>query len=425
MNSGHSLPTNLEAWLNYIEALHSKDIELGLQRVSDVAHRLGLDAKFPIISVAGTNGKGSTCAMLSQIYQAAGYRVASYTSPHLIHYQERIRVNQNMISEQQACAAFNAVENARQSTALTYFEFGTLAAMWHFQQAEVDVAILEIGMGGRLDAVNIFEPDCSLVTSIDLDHMEYLGPTREAIAFEKAGVFRAHKPAICGDRNPPQSLLDHAKHIDSHLYLIGRDFDYRHDADSWEFNCADLNLQNLPMPSLKGKFQLDNASVVLMTLLQMQEKLPLNWQILHQVLPNIVLAGRYQTLLKSPQVIVDVAHNPHAAQALMSNLAAERCTGKTMAVMAMLADKDIRAVVKIMSAEIDVWHVAALQHPRAADLPVLLDAIQNAGINTAIFSYENLQIAYREAYKQATENDRIIVFGSFFTVAAIMQILLD
>ncbi|MFM8759475.1 MAG: bifunctional tetrahydrofolate synthase/dihydrofolate synthase, partial [Methylophilaceae bacterium] len=366
--------------------------------------------KFPIISVAGTNGKGSTCAMLSQIYQAAGYRVASYTSPHLIHYQERIRVNQNMISEQQACAAFNAVENARQSTALTYFEFGTLAAMWHFQQAEVDVAILEIGMGGRLDAVNIFEPDCSLVTSIDLDHMEYLGPTREAIAFEKAGVFRAHKPAICGDRNPPQSLLDHAKHIDSHLYLIGRDFDYRHDADSWEFNCADLNLQNLPMPSLKGKFQLDNASVVLMTLLQMQEKLPLNWQILHQVLPNIVLAGRYQTLLKSPQVIVDVAHNPHAAQALMSNLAAERCTGKTMAVMAMLADKDIRAVVKIMSAEIDVWHVAALQHPRAADLPVLLDAIQNAGINTAIFSYENLQIAYREAYKQATENDRIIVF---------------
>ncbi len=425
MNHGHSLPNTLDDWLHYIEGLHSKDIELGLQRVREVAQRLGLQPDFPIITVAGTNGKGSTCAMLAQIYQAAGYRVASYSSPHLISYLERIRINQQMIAESQALAAFEAVEQARLDTALTYFEYGTLAAMWHFQQSDIEVAILEIGMGGRLDAVNLFEPDCSVVTSVDLDHMEFLGPTREAIGREKAGVFRPHKPAICGDRQPPKSLLDYAKQIQSQLLLIGRDFDYQTSGDGWQFQHGELCLSELPLPSLKGKFQLDNASVALMALQQMQNKLPVDWQVLQYALAHIELAGRFQTLAHNPQVIVDVAHNPHAAQALMTTLANQPCAGNTIAIMAMLADKDIRQVVEIMMPVIDQWYVAPLQHPRAAPLSSMVTAMRQAGWRGGEHQHENLKNAYFDAYKQAAENDRIIVFGSFFTVAAIMQILLD
>lgn len=430
MNPATTLPTSLDAWLDYIEALHSKDIELGLQRVSAVAQRLALSSQFPIITVAGTNGKGSTCAMLAQIYQAAGYRVACYSSPHLISYQERIRINQQMISAADACAAFAAVEQARLDTPLTYFEFGTLAAMWHFQQQQVDVAVLEIGMGGRLDAVNIFEPDCSIVTSIDLDHMEYLGDTREAIGREKAGIFRAHKPAICADHQPPQSLLGYAAELSSQLYLIDHQFSYQTQGQHWHFSSSLGRYDDLPMPSLKGQFQLDNASAVMMALQLMQVRLPVEQQVIVQTLPNIVLAGRFQTLRHKPQVIVDVAHNPHAAKALASNLAQpsqridEGGAGKTMAVMAMLADKDIAQVVQILSPHIDVWHIAALQHPRAASQAELLQAMQAAQIQ-GIQSHQNIEIAFQQAYKQAAENDRIIVFGSFFTVAAIMRILLD
>ncbi len=424
MNPATTLPTSLDAWLEYIEALHSKDIELGLQRVSAVAQRLALSSQFPIITVAGTNGKGSTCAMLAQIYQAAGYRVGCYSSPHLISYQERIRINQQMISAADACAAFTAVEQARLDTPLTYFEFGTLAAMWHFQQQQVDVAVLEIGMGGRLDAVNIFEPDCSIVTSIDLDHMEYLGDTREAIGREKAGIFRAHKPAICADHQPPQSLLNYAAELSSQLYLIDHQFSYQTQGQHWHFSSVLGGFDDLPMPSLKGQFQLDNASAVLMALQVMQTSLPIQPQVIAQSLPNIVLAGRFQVLRERPQVIVDVAHNPHAAKALASNLQETAVTGKTIAVMAMLADKDIAQVVAILRPYMDSWHIAALQHARAATQQELLQALQAAQIE-AIQPHQNIAIAFQQAYKQAAENDRIIVFGSFFTVAAIMRILLD
>jgi dihydrofolate synthase/folylpolyglutamate synthase len=424
LNPATTLPTSLDAWLEYIEALHSKDIELGLQRVSAVAQRLALSSQFPIITVAGTNGKGSTCAMLAQIYQAAGYRVACYSSPHLISYQERIRINQQMISAADACAAFAAVEQARLDTPLTYFEFGTLAAMWHFQQQQVDVAVLEIGMGGRLDAVNIFEPDCSIVTSIDLDHMEYLGDTREAIGREKAGIFRAHKPAICADHQPPQSLLNYAAELSSELYLIDHQFSYQTQGQHWHFSSVLGRFDDLPMPSLKGQFQLDNASAVLMALQVMQTSLPIQPQVIQQSLPNILLAGRFQVLRERPQVIVDVAHNPHAAKALASNLQETAVTGKTIAVMAMLADKDIAQVVAILRPYMDSWHIAALQHARAATQQELLQALQAAQIE-AIQPHQNIAIAFQQAYKQAAENDRIIVFGSFFTVAAIMRILLD
>ncbi len=425
MNPGHSLPSNLDEWLHYIEALHSKDIELGLQRVQHVAQRLNLRANFPIITVAGTNGKGSSCAMLAQIYQHAGYKVASYTSPHLIDYRERICINQQMISEPQACTAFAAVEQARAGTPLTYFEFGTLAAMYYFLQQQVDVAILEIGMGGRLDAVNLFEPDCSIVTSIDLDHMEYLGNTREAIGREKAGIYRSGKPAICADRNAPQSLIDYAQQIDSEFYLIGQHFDFQASQHHWQFDSQSISLPALPMPGLTGAFQLNNASAVMMALHLMQGRLPISWQTVAQAFPQIRLAGRYQTIHDQPRVIVDVAHNPHAAQALLENLRAQPCAGKTIAVMAMLGDKDIAAVARLMQPVIDVWYLAALEHSRGASLQQTQQAVQASIQQQPIICQQNLTLAFHEAYKQAGENDRIIVFGSFFTVATIMRILLD
>jgi dihydrofolate synthase/folylpolyglutamate synthase len=418
----HSYPQTVEAWLSYIEALHTKEIELGLRRVAQVKDKLNLSPKFPIIIVAGTNGKGSTCAMLSQIYQSGGYRVGCYTSPHLIEYQERIRINQSNIPDDRLIEAFNAIEEARGEIALTYFEFGTLAAMWYFQNEQVDMAVLEIGMGGRLDAVNIFEPDCSIVTSIDLDHMEYLGDTREAIGREKAGVYRTYKPAICADPNPPQSLLDYAQKINADLYFLGREFYFTVQANGWDF-VADTTWRNLPFPSLKGQFQLNNASAVLMAIQLLQNKLPMDFAVISQMLGSIQLSGRFQTLRQYPQVIVDVAHNPHAANALFDNLVNESCSGKTIAVLSMLADKDVTGVASILRPMIDEWHVAALEHPRSATIFQLNQGLNLAQIEVPEFSYESIEKAYQEAYKRAGENDRIVVFGSFYTVAAIMRIL--
>lgn len=422
MVASNSLPQTVQSWLSYIEALHSKEIELGLHRVSQVKQKLNLSPNFPIITVAGTNGKGSTCAMLSQVYQHAGYRVACYTSPHLIDYQERIRINQVNIPDARLVEAFNAIEIARGEIPLTYFEFGTLAAMYYFEAEKVDVAVLEIGMGGRLDAVNIFEPDCAIVTSIDLDHMEYLGNTREAIGREKAGIYRAQKPAICADRNPPQSLLDYAHQINAQLFRIGHEFDFSLHAGSWDFK-AKLELNHLPLPSLKGNFQLNNASAVLMAVQLLNHRLTVSQSVIAQSLSQIKLAGRFQTLHARPQVIIDVAHNPHAAYALLDNLTADNHHTKTIAVLAMLVDKDIAGVAAILKSVIDEWHIAELEHARGANLAQLHGGLEQGGVRSPIYSHQSIQKAYQEAFNRAGENDRIIVFGSFFTVAAIMRVL--
>ena len=246
---------DLNDWLSYIEAVHPKDIEMGLGRVNQVKQRLNLKIDFPIITVAGTNGKGSTCAMLEHIYHAAGYRVASYSSPHLLRYHERIRVASAEISDQALIDAFQAIELAREDIQLTYFEYGTLAAMWHFCASKVDVVILEVGLGGRLDAVNVFDPSCAIVTSIDLDHMDFLGDTRELIGAEKAGIFRKDLPAICGDLNPPQSLIEHAQKIGAKLSLVGRDFGFEAQQNQWRYLHHNISIENLPLPALIGDFQ--------------------------------------------------------------------------------------------------------------------------------------------------------------------------
>jgi dihydrofolate synthase/folylpolyglutamate synthase len=416
---------DLKDWLAYIEALHPKDIEMGLGRVDEVKQRLSLNIQFPIITIAGTNGKGSTCAMLEHIYHAAGYRVGTYSSPHFLRYSERVRVACQEISDSDLIAAFQAVEKARQSTQLTYFEFGTLAAMWHFAKAGLDVVILEVGLGGRLDAVNVFEPDCAVVTSVDLDHMEFLGDTRESIGAEKAGVFRANVPAICGDNHPPQSLIAHAQKIGADLRLIQRDFIFKRQPDGWIYQGNSRELTGLPMPALKGDFQLENSSCVLTAIEALQAKLPVSYEAIVAGLRSVTLRGRFQLVAGHPDVILDVAHNPHAAKSLAINLQQTASSGKTIAVFSMLADKDIAGVIQALSKQIDVWYIAEIQHARASSLDamkrLLLARLPDANIQT----FESVTQAYHQACIDADENDRIIALGSFFTVAEVMRALHD
>ena len=413
----------LNDWLAFIEAVHPKDIEMGLARVNQVKQRLNLQTTFPIITVAGTNGKGSTCAMLEHIYQAAGYRVATYSSPHLLRYNERIRLGAVEISDVDLISAFKAVEAARREIKLTYFEYGTLAAMWHFCATQVDIAILEVGLGGRLDAVNVFEPNCAIVTSVDLDHMEFLGDTRELIGAEKAGIFRKNIPAICGELSPPQSLIDYAEKIGAILSLVQRDFSFESLQNHWRYFGDGVELDHIPFPALIGDFQLYNASCVMKAIESLKEVLPVNQDAIEKGLLSVRLHGRYQYLSSMPDVILDVAHNPHAAKSLASNLKKTRTTGKTIAVFAMLADKDIAGVVQAIADEVDVWYVAGVSHVRGADGALIKQLIHDELSEASIQLFNDVANAYGQACIDANENDRIIILGSFFTVAEVMRVL--
>jgi dihydrofolate synthase / folylpolyglutamate synthase len=409
-------PNTAIEWLAYIEALHPKSIAMGLDRVKAVANKLEFSTKFPIITIAGTNGKGSVCAMLSQIYVQSGYRVGCYTSPHLNRYNERVCVNLEAISDDDLCNAFAAVEAARGDVALTYFEMGTLAAMWHFCRQNLDVVILEVGLGGRLDAVNIFEPSCAIVTTVDLDHMEYLGETREKIGFEKAGIFREDTLAICGDENPPQSLLDYAKKIGANLQLIKRDFKVEKNVQGWKYSAGELHL-HLPNPGLTGDFQLNNAACAVCAVLHLNEFLPVLQANIHEALRAVKLTGRFHQIHTKPEILVDVAHNPHAAKSLVHNLRTKPCSGRTLAVFAMLADKDIDGVIDAVTSEIDAWYLADIHSARAAtvkDLQKILDGHAN---KKPVQMFPDVATALATACKDADKNDRIIVFGSFYTVA--------
>jgi dihydrofolate synthase/folylpolyglutamate synthase len=415
------LPTNLAAWLDYIEALHPKSIAMGLDRVNVVKQRLNLNTQFPIVIVAGTNGKGSTCAMLEHIYHAAGYSVGSYSSPHLLRYNERVRLNSQEVSDEDLVKAFVAVEQARQDTELTYFEYGTLAAVWHLMQKQVDVAILEVGLGGRLDAVNVFEPDSTIVTSIDLDHMEFLGDTRECIGAEKAGVFRVNIPAICGDENPPNSLIEYANRIGAPLKLIGRDFKVEADKESWTYRADQFSIEHMPMPALIGDFQLNNAACVLTTIQSLQHLLPVQVDAIETGLKTVKLAGRFQSWSNNPDIILDVAHNPHAAKSLAINLKQSRHQVKTIAVFAMLADKDITGVIQALSSEIDAWYVSTIDNIRGAAASSLSKMILDTLPSAEVKIFNQVVDAFHQACIDANENDRIITLGSFFTVAEVMQ----
>jgi dihydrofolate synthase / folylpolyglutamate synthase len=422
VNDLTSKPTSLAQWLTYIEALHPKSIAMGLDRVSDVASRLRLNLDFPIISIAGTNGKGSTCAMLESIYLNAGYRVGAYVSPHLIRYNERVRVNQQEITDEALIDAFSAVETAREEVVLTYFEMGTLAAMWHFAQTNLDVVILEVGMGGRLDAVNAFEPTCSIVTSVDLDHIDYLGDTREKIGFEKAGIYRAGKVAICGDDHPPSSLIGFANEIEADLHLIKRDFSVLKKPAGWQYVSGELALL-LPCLALQGDFQLNNAACAICAVQNLNHLLPVSLDSIGHALENVSLLGRFYTLRKEPEIIVDVAHNPQAAKSLAHNLEQNTCKGRTLGVFAMLADKDIAQVVHELSSQINIWYLADTHNPRGAKAQDLQLYLQPQTENGLTKCFDNVASALRTACIEASKNDRIIVFGSFYTVADAIEVL--
>jgi len=419
-------PDTLPAWLAYIERLHHRPVDLALDRVRAVAQRLGLAVPGIKIVVGGTNGKGSTCAMLDSILQAAGYRVGRYSSPHLLRFNERAQVDGAAASDAALMAQFEAVERAREAITLTYFEFTTLAVLGWFARERIEVAILEIGLGGRLDAVNIVDADCAVVTTIDLDHTELLGPTREHIGLEKAHIFRPGRPAICVDADPPRSLIEHALRIEAQLWQIGRDFSAETTAEpqvsrQWNYRGKHADRLALPWPALRGAHQLRNATGALAAIEALAARLPADQQAVRRGLSGVQLPGRFQVVPGRPVLVLDVAHNPHAAHALAQALASHRSLGNrdghTHAVFGMLRDKDARAVVQALAAQVDRWYLVPTAGERGQDAAAL-ERCAWAGEAPARRSlHESVAAALASATAQAQPDDRIIVFGSFVIVA--------
>jgi len=414
-------PATLEAWLSYLETLHPKTIALGLSRVRTVLQRMALHLSCPVITVTGTNGKGSTCAMLDAMVRAAGYHAVLYTSPHLLRYNERVRIDGRDIDDDALVDAFNAVEDARSQAdvvPLTYFEFGTLAALHLFQGARPDVAVLEVGLGGRLDAVNVIDADVSVITSIDVDHVDYLGPDRASIGREKAGIVRAGKPAICGDADPPQAFLDEVTTRGAHLLLRDRDFGFVAQGSQWRCWTPSGHRYGLPVPALRGEYQLGNAAVAITALETLAPRLPVHAAAIRAGLADVELPGRFQVLPGRPITILDVAHNPEAARALAKTLGAMSFHPTTIGVLGMLRDKDIQGVITALRGRIDVWHVASLPGARGATADYLRQQLLASNvIADAIHVFDTVRAAFEAARRLASEGDRIVVFGSFLTVA--------
>ncbi len=423
----HNLPTTLPQWLALLESRHAEiHINMGLERVRTVKERMALAFSCPVVMVAGTNGKGSTCAMLESILLRAGYKVGLYIKPHFLDFNERARVNGELASDAMLIASFNAVETLRGDIDLTYFEFTTLAILHLLAGAGMDVVILEVGLGGRLDAVNVIDADVSIVTSVDIDHTDFLGSTREGIGFEKAGIFRAGKPAICSDPVPPASLVAHAEAVKADLWLLGRDFNYSGDKQQWNYGGREQRRNSLAYPSLRGANQLLNASAALAALEALRLVLPVGAQDVRGGLVMVELPGRFQVLPGRPTVILDVAHNPHAASALGQNLGNMGFHPYTYAVFGVMQDKDIAGVVAPLAQYVDHWCLTELPSPRSAkaeDLAALVSAlpVAPAGLDERSAKvFADPGAAFANAMSRAGENDRIVVFGSFLTVAGVM-----
>lgn len=402
---------NLAAWLEYLESIHHRPIDMGLERVRQVAEKLAiLRPQATVITVGGTNGKGSTVRYLEQILLAAGYSVACYTSPHIQHYNERVRVNGAVLTDAEHAQAMLAIERARGDISLTYFEFGTLAAIWLCQQLQPQVILLEVGLGGRLDAVNIIDPDVAIVTSVGIDHVEFLGDNREDIGFEKAGIFRPQRPAICGDSQPPQRLLRHAEHIGAQLYCVGGDYQASKGVETFEFRGPRQTWQNLPMPQLPFA----NALTALAALQLSGLTVPLT--AVRAGLASAQLPGRMQVLQQQPLVVADVAHNPHAAAYLATELG-QRYPGKRIvAICGMLRDKDCAGSLAALAPIVQQWYLASLPEPRGASAAVLAAAL---GSSANALQFNTVSAAFTQAAADVNADDVIVCFGSFVTVAAV------
>ena len=413
----------LNDWLAHCEQLHAKNIDLGLDRARAVAERMGLVFKCPVFTVAGTNGKGSTCAMLEAVLLQAGYRTGVYTSPHLVHFEERCRIHGEIVKADDLVPYFEAVEKARGEISLTYFEFTTLAIMGLMAASNLEVAILEIGLGGRLDAVNIIDPDCAVITSVDLDHMELLGPDRETIGFEKAGIMRAGRPVVVSDPVPPKSVIEHAKAIGADLWRLGEDFNFSGDQQQWGWAGRGRRYSGLAYPGLRGANQLVNAAGVLAALTALRERLPVTAQAVRNGMAMVELPGRFQIVPGQPTLVLDVAHNAHAVAALTVNLDAMGFFPTTHAVFGAMADKDLAPMFERIGPLIDRWYFTDLPTPRAETAERLQERweAQNKRKDAASTVSGSPTEALQAAVAAADPADRIVVFGSFFTVGGVLQ----
>lgn len=431
----------LNDWLAYIGKIHEKPMDLGLDRMKQMIARMGIEFTCPVFTVAGTNGKGSTCALLEAIMRYAGYRVGMHTSPHLLRFNERCKIAGNEVDDATLVAAFEEVEQARGEVSLTYFEFTGLAILRIFQRANLDAVILEIGLGGRLDAMNAIDTDCAILCSIGIDHSAYLGDTREQVGWEKAHIMRHGKPAICTDPNPPSTVVEYAHELLAPLYVWGKDYQsYRHHGQ-WDFEMDLRTLaafhttewRNLPKPAISGAVQLQNASGALAALAVMQDVLPITRSAVIEGLENVMIAARYQQVkardANGAAVTVDVGHNPQAAEVLADNvLRTTTPDEKVWAVFGMLSDKDMANVSKTMNRHIDRWFITGLPKPRGADAQELLAAMEQGGVDPAkVVACENVDAALRtalaESAKPGNETVKILGFGSFVTVTGIFESL--
>ncbi len=412
----------LADWLARCEQLHPKAIDLTLDRVGAVKARLGIAFDVPLVVVGGTNGKGSTCAMLERIALAAGYRVGLHTKPHLVHFEERCRIGGESVDGASLLPHFEAVEQARGSITLTYHEFTLLAIARRLATAPLDLVILEVGLGGRLDAVNVFDADCAIVTSIDVDHVEHLGPDRESIGREKAGIFRRGKPAIVSDPVPPASVVDAARAIGADLWRNGIDFRVAGDRQQWSWEGRAARYAGLAYPALRGANQLLNAAGVLAALESLRQVLPMSAGAIRDGFATVDLPGRFQVIAGQPTIVLDVAHNPHAAAALAANLDAMGYFPRTHAVFGAMRDKDLGAIVSRMAPLVDAWHVTGLPLPRAASAEELAAVVTAVAPAASVATHANPREALVAATSAAEPTDRILVFGSFHTVGGVLEV---
>lgn len=409
---------SLREWLDWQESLHPLAIDLGLERVALVYRALNPDGlKPPTITVAGTNGKGSCIAYLEAIYRQQGYRVGAYSSPHILSYNERIKIDGKPVADDLICDAFARIESVRGNISLSYFEFGTLAALDIFRRSGVDIQLLEVGLGGRLDAVNIVDPNIAIISSIGIDHVDWLGATREAIGREKAGIFRAHTPAIIGDCNPPLSLVENAQDKQAIPYRIDQDFSYKKQGTDWNWFAGDTVINHLPEPGLKGEHQYRNASSVILAVQLLAKILPVSDDSIREGLKNTQLLGRFQLINDKIPVLLDVGHNPEAVKTLVDYLSSQFPHKKIHAIFSMMKDKDIASVLEIMNPMVYDWFFAPLANPRAASETVMRGFFARSPVSRVSFGFKDFKQAYNVAKNQAQNDDLLLVFGSFFLVS--------